>query len=516
MSAPVPSGPGEPPRVVVVGGGITGLAAAWELEPESRAGTLSVDLFEASPRLGGPIVSDIDCGHVLEGGPDCFLTTKPGALELCDELGLSASVIGVRPSARRAYIFRGGRLHRIPAVIGPDRWASVRALLSSTLLSRSGKLRMLFGGLLVRLRPIRADERSALGPQLRSRFGDEAVDWLLEPFVSGVHPAPLDSLSAAVVASVLPSRWIAGRPLPSENAPARAPSRSPGSGPTIRAPAGTFASLREGMEQLPRTLAAQLRGAKVHLARPVLEVRRAGDRYAVAFADGGTVVADSVVLAVPPPVAGRLLKREFPDAASRLGEVRMESVVVVALVLGRKEIPIPLDGSGVLVPRQSGLGVSALTWLSAKWDRAGPDVEDVALRVFLRSAPGGSNLPSPEESLALARQGLREVMGVTANPRYATVFPHRAALAWYEVGHAGRIHEVRRILGEGTGVELAGGSYDGIGIPDAIRSGRSAARRARARAGRGSGTGAREDPARPTPPAVVTESTRPRPAGAPS
>ncbi len=513
MSASRAPGPVEPPRVVIVGGGITGLAAAWELEAQSRAGVLAVDLFEASSHLGGPIISDRGSGHVLEGGPDCFLTTKPGALELCAELGLSGSVIGVRPSARRAYVYRGGRLHRIPAIFGPARWTSLRSLLSSTLLSRSGKLRMVLGGVLVHLRPIRADAQSALGPQLRSRFGDEAVEWLLEPFVSGVHPAPLDLLSASAVASILPPRWVASGPGPAETSPPEPPAPPPTRGRSVRAFAGPFASLREGMEELPRTLAGRLVGARVHLDHPVLEVRREQGRFTVALADGRSVVADRVVLAVPPPVASRLIARESPAAAARLGDVRMESLVVVAVVFDRAEVPIPLDGSGILVPRESGLPVSAFTWLSAKWNRAEDGSEQVALRVFLRVDHGRLDLPSEEESLALAQQGLREVMGITATPRYARVFPHRAALAWYEVGHVARIREVRRLLGEGSGVELAGSAYDGIGIPDAIRSGRDAARRVRALGDRREAVEVRDNLLPTAPSAASREGTRPRTIG---
>lgn len=513
MSASLASEPAEPPRVVIVGGGIAGLAAAWELEPQSRAGTLGVDLFEASSRLGGSIASERTGGQVLEGGPDCFLTTKPAALELCEELGLSESVIGVRPSARRAYIYRGGRLHRIPALLGPGRWASARSVIASDLISRGARLRMLLGGAIVRLRPIRADERSALGPQLRSRFGKEAVDWLLEPLVAGVHPAPLDVLSASVVANVLPSRWIRGsRP---STRPSRVPALPPGEAPRRHAPSGVFASLREGMDQLPRALAERLKGAKVHPGQRITELRRADGRSVVVLADGQAITADGLILAIPPPAAAQLLAGAFPTAAARLAEVKMESLVVVAAVFDRTAVPMALDGSGVLVPRRSGLPVSALTWLSAKWERTAPSSEEVALRVFLRSEPGGPDLPSSEEALAVARQGLREVMGITAAPRYATVFPHRAALAWYEVGHADRIRGVRRILGDGSGVELAGSSYDGMGIPDAIRSGRNAARRVRSYAGLSHAVAVPDEASRATPSSSVTEGSFPRTVGSP-
>ncbi len=489
MSASVAGSPAGPPRVVIIGGGITGLAAAWELEGPSRSGALGVDLFESSDRVGGPIRSDVTSGHVLEGGPDCFLSTKPGAIELCEELGLSGSLIGVRPSAGRAFIYRDGRLHRIPALLGPGRRSAVRALASTTLFSRAGKFRMLAGGALVWLRPIHADDRSALGPQLRSRFGDEAVDWMLEPLVSGVHPAPLEILSASAVAGVLPSRWVVGRSPPTMVRPPSPGPVAPGSPPSVRLPAGPFLSLREGLEQLPRTLAAQLSGAAVHLRTRVREVRPEGERYAVALDDGRNVLADGVVFAVPPPVASQLLAGGFPTAAGHLKEIRMESLGVVGAVFDRSDVPLPLDGSGILVPRRSGLPVSAFTWLSAKWDRPGAGPEEIALRVFLRSDPGRTDPPSEAEWLALAREGLRAVMGITAAPRFATVFAHRAALAWYEVGHVERVREVRRILGDGSGVELAGASYDGLGIPDAIRSGREAARRIRARVERRSPPG---------------------------
>ncbi len=514
MSPSSASSSGEVPRIVIIGGGIAGLAAAWELEPESRDGTLAVEVFEASARLGGPIRSDLGSGHVLEAGADCFLTTKPGALELCRELGLSGSVIGVRPSARRAYIYRGGHLHRIPAVIGPDWWASARSVLASPLLSRAGKLRTILGAAWIRSRPIRVDDHTPLGPQLRSRFGDEVVDWLLEPFLAGVHPAPLDTLSASAVASVLPSRWTTGRPgLPERSA--SAPSRSPPPEDRGRVPVGVFASLQEGMEQLPRTLAEHLRGATVHLNQSVREVRRGKGRYEVVSADGPTVLADGLILAVQPPVAARLLQREFPAASSLLEQVRMESIVVVAAVFDRSEVPVPLDGSGVLVPRSSGLSTSAVTWLSEKWDRGEPERGELALRVFLRLDPGRTTLPTEEECVALARQGVREVMGITARPHYTAVFPHRAALAWYEVGHVDRIREVRRILGPGSGIELAGSSYDGIGIPDAIRSGRDAARRVRGRTEGGRIGSLRDDLSRPTVPVAASEGAGPISVGSP-
>lgn len=475
MSLPSSESPSRPPHVVIVGGGVAGLAAAWELEPWSRSGQLSVDLYEASSRFGGPIVSDRASGFVLEGGPDSFLTRKPEALALCEELGLSASLIGFRRSAQGAYIFRAGRLHRIPPLFGVSPWSAARSVLSTSLLSRVGKVRAAIGVGAVRLRPIRTDDRIALGPQLRSRFGNEAVDWLLEPFVAGVHPAPLEVLSPAAVATVLPSRWVAGvhPPTPTSSGSRAAAAKPDRSG---RRP-GPFASLRDGMERLPLAIVEQVRGAELHVGQPVDEVRPEGDRYGVVLSGGTTVLADGVILAVSTDAAARILSRGLPDVGEELRGIRMSDLIVAGLVFDRKDIPMTLDGAGVLVPTRSGLPISAITWLSAKWDRPDPDPERVALRVFLRNDITNSGSSSPGPSLERVRRGLREVMGITAAPRYAVVFPHRASMPWYELGHDGRVAEIRQKLRDWPRVELAGSPYDGIGIPDAVRSGREAARR---------------------------------------
>ena len=468
MTSLPPTGTDGPPHVVVVGGGLAGLSAAWELEPSSRAGLVTVDLFESSPRFGGAVATDEGSGLALEGGPDSFLTTKPEALDLCEELGLSGSLIGVRSSARGAYIYRGGKLHRIPPLLGVRTGVAVRGLLSTSLLSRAGKLRAALGAGLTRLWPVRLDERSALGPQLRSRFGDEAVEWLLEPFMAGVHPAPLDVLSPRAVASVLPARWsaAAGSVTPTRT------SRGP-----LRRPVGVFASLRGGMEELPRSLVRGIHGARLHPSSAVRRVQRENGRFHVEMDNGEERLADGVILATSAPRAAQMLNEGLPRVAEGLASVRMGDSVVVALVYDRSQVPTPLDGSGVLVPRGTGLPISAITWLSAKWEQAADLPDAVALRAFLRVEGSGSRLPDEQEARSLVRASLQAVMGITASPRRSVVFVHRAILPWYEVGHLDRVAEIRRRLREWPSLELAGSSFDGIGLPDTIRSGRGAARR---------------------------------------
>ena len=477
MTDPTEEAAARPPRVVIVGGGMAGLAAAWELERWSRAGELVVDLFESSPRVGGPVVTDYGSGFALEGGPDSFLTTKPDFMEMVEELGLSNSLIGVRESAHGAYIFRAGHLHRIPPLIGVGFWSAARSIRSTTLLSRAGKLRMSLGAILVRLRPIRADERAALGPQLRSRFGREAVEWLLEPFLAGVHSTPIDLLSPSAVAAVLPARWMAAasRPRVTETPAESSPPRSGAAAPR-RSP---FASLREGMESLPRRLRGSLEGTRVHLRTKVNALQREGDSYRVLLGDGSAQPADGVILAVPGVDAADLLRSAGPAGAVReLDDVARPPIVVVGFVYRREDVPLPLDGTGVLVPSPTGLPITAITWLSSKWDRPDPALGGVALRAFLRPPGGeGSVRPTDEESVGLARGGLRQVMGIEASPTYSVVFAHSGGLPWYEVGHADRVMRARQSLSAWPRIELAGNAYDGIGLPDVVRSGRGAARR---------------------------------------
>lgn len=473
MSAAAPPDETEAFRVVIVGGGVAGLAAAWELESSTPPGAVPIDLFEATERLGGPLITDRASGHILEGGPDSFLTSKPEALDLCEELGLSGSVIGVRPAARRAFIYRRGRCHRIPLVLGAGRWASARSVLAASVLSPLGRLRLLLGGSLVGLRPLPSGDEVALGPELRSRFGNEAVDWLLEPLIAGVHPAPVDRLSASAVANVLPSRWRTAEKDPPRPAPSRV---APGGSATPRpADPGAFATLREGMDLLPRRLVERLRRTRLHVTRRVAAVRRNASGWEVDLEAGGSVPADGIVLAVPAASAARLLRSASPEAAAALGAVRASRSIVVGLVFDRSQVPASPEGSGVLVPFRAGLPISAVTWLSSKWDRPPAEGDSVGVRVFLRNELSAREPPPSElEAVSWAREGLRAVAGIVGEPRYAAVFVHPPALPWYEVGHGRRIATARSALG--PRVQLAGASYDGIGIPDSIRSGRTAAR----------------------------------------
>ncbi|MFZ0698642.1 MAG: FAD-dependent oxidoreductase [Thermoplasmata archaeon] len=465
------------PQVAIVGGGMAGLAAAWELEPWSRAGALTVHLYEASDRFGGPLQTDLSSGLLIEGGPDSFLTTKPEGIALCSELGLSDALIGTSPSARGAYIYRKNRLHRIPPVFGSPTGVAARSLASSKLLSGPGRLRAAAGLALTRLVPIPIGDDVALGPNLRSRFGSEAVDWLFEPFVAGLHPAPLDVLSTAAIDRMLPVRWTAAtHPVPS-HASGGGPTPAPGAGGRASRSETPFVALRDGMAQLPRTLLASFRGTQVHPGQGVSELAPENGRYSLRFPDGSNAVADTILLAISAGSAAHILRAGFPDAARELARIRLADLVVVGFVFHRSDVPVPLDGTGVLVPRRSGLPISAVTWLSSKWERPDPTGESVALRVFVR-VEGFPSIEAPDaEWSSRAREGLRVTMGIQAAPAYTMVFRHPRCLAWYSVGHAQRVGRVRQILRKWPRIELIGSSYDGVGIPDAIRSGRQAARR---------------------------------------
>lgn len=465
------------PRVAIIGGGIAGLAAAWELERWSREGGFCVDVYEASDRFGGPIQTDLSSGLVLEGGPDSFLTTKPDALDLCTELGLADALIGTRPSTRGAFIYRGNRLHRIPALFGSPARAAARSLLSNPLLSVAGRLRAAAGLALARLAPIPIGDDVALGPRLRCRFGREAVDWLFEPFVAGVHPAPLDVLSTAAVHRVLPDRWTAAVRVDPPRGPAhRDPSASAQQAHDHRF-ATPFVALSEGMEQLPRALMSRFQGTRPHARHRASAITQEDGRYLVRFENEPAASADAIILATSAAVAGQLLLLGLPGVAQELARVRFSDVIVVALVFDRSDIPGPLNGTGILVPRRTGLPISAITWLSSKWERPDPTGRSIVLRVFVRSEGSAATESSDAEWLAHAARGLRVTMGIRMPPRHAVVFRHHGTLAWYSVGHARLVEEIRRSLDAWPRVELAGSSYDGIGLPDAIRSGRAAARR---------------------------------------
>ena len=460
-------------RLVVVGGGITGLAAAHralELARERRI-ALELTLVEARERLGGTIATERAGGFLIEAGPDSFLSEKPWALALCRRLGLEDRLARTDDRYRKVFVWHAGRLHPLPdgwELLAPTRLAP---FLSSRLFSWPGKLRMAFD--LVLPRGIADDE--SLGAFVRRRLGREALERVAQPLVAGIYTADPDDLSLTATMPRFAELEKQERSIILGLRRARRRALETG---VSGARWSLFVTLKEGMEDLVAALATRLQPGTVLLKQRVAGVERRGDRWRVATAEGADLDADRVIVATESHAAARMLRYVDPTLATLLAEVPYASSATVTLGYRRADVPHPLDGFGFVVPHAEKRALLACTFSSVKYAGRAPE-GDVLLRAFVGGALNEAVLELDDAPLVMrARAELREALGITAAPALARVFRWPKAMPQYHVGHLARVETIERRAGALPGLDLAGGAYRGVGIADCVRSGEAAAERA--------------------------------------
>ncbi|OLC54210.1 MAG: protoporphyrinogen oxidase [Candidatus Rokubacteria bacterium 13_1_40CM_4_69_39] len=460
-------------RLVVVGGGITGLAAAHhalELARERRI-ALELTLVEARERLGGTIATERAGGFLIEAGPDSFLSEKPWALALCRRLGLEDRLARTDDRYRKVFVWHAGRLHPLPdgwELLAPTRLAP---FLSSRLFSWPGTLRMAFD--LVLPRGIADDE--SLGAFVRRRLGREALERVAQPLVAGIYTADPDDLSLTATMPRFAELEKQERSIILGLRRARRRALETG---VSGARWSLFVTLKEGMEDLVAALATRLQPGTVLLKQRVAGVERRGDRWRVATAEGADLDADRVIVATESHAAARMLRYVDPTLATLLAEIPYASSATVTLGYRRADVPHPLDGFGFVVPRTEKRALLACTFSSVKYAGRAPE-GDVLLRAFVGGALNEAVLELDDAPLVMrARAELREALGITAAPALARVFRWPKAMPQYHVGHLARVETIERRAGALPGLDLAGGAYRGVGIADCVRSGEAAAERA--------------------------------------
>ena len=451
--------------VVVIGGGIAGLTAAYELHRLAAADgrATRVGLVEGAPRLGGKIVTDEAGGFLVEGGPDSFLARKPWALELARELGLESRVVAADGEPRTTFVVRRGRLVPLPLGALP--------LLRSPLLSWGAKLRLA----LERFQPPRrgsGDE--SVADFVRRRAGGEVLERLAEPLLAHVHVADVERMSLDASYPQLAELERRHGSLTRGVAALRRRA-APG--------APVFLTLRGGIGELVERLAARLPPESLRLGRAVRRLEaRPGGGWIVRLADGEAMPAAAVVLAVPAFAAAELAAPLDAALARRLRAIRYASLATLSLAYRRREVAHPLAGYGFFVPRREVRTVLASTWTSSKFAGRVPDEDHVLLRVFLGGALGEEALRGDDDALVdRARADLRDLLGLTAEPVLARLYRWPRGYPQYEVGHRERVAAIAAAVPPGLAV--AGSAYHGVGLPDCVRSAREAARAAYAALG---------------------------------
>ncbi len=447
---PLDASPQNRKRLVVIGAGISGLSAAYaalKASPDS-----DVTLLEASARSGGLIESEhAEHGLLVEHGPDGLLASKPEAVDAASSFGLE--LIEGGPAPRRAFALMDHRMTPLPARLGSWSAHAILELMNSPLLSWAGKARIAMEPYAPRARE-RSDESVRMF--FERRFGAELLERAIEPLLRGIYGAPTDQLS---MRAIFPRLCALEEEYGSI---ALGLTRQPAAAQTTGA---TIVSLRDGMSSLPDAYAAAL-GERLRTDTPVRSLHRTpGGRWRIALKRGGSVDADSVVVAAPPWIAARMVAPASADLAHELSAVRASDLAVATFAWRRDQVPHKLDGTGWVTVSTEPSAIAACTWSSRKWtDRADDGVE--LFRCFMREPFG-----DPTDLGAAARRELRELLGVTADPLYSRVRIRRRVLPIYEVGHADRVRRIADLARELPGFALAGNAYGGIGISDCIASG---------------------------------------------
>ena len=446
--------------VLVVGGGISGLSAAYELQ---RRG-VSVRVLEASERPGGVIRTERFDGWVIDGGPDSMLVQKPAAVGLCRELGIADRLVSTL-TPRTAYVLRDGRLH--PILEGSFLGFPVRvsALARSPLFTLGGKARMACEVLVPRGDP---DADESIAAFIRRRFGEEAVDYLAEPLLAGIHAGDVDRLSTrALFPRLVDAERQSGSVIRAFRALRMTPSQQ-----------GAFVSLPGGVGELVDALASRIGPGAIALSTRVTDLQHAGTFLVDTAA--GRLQARAVILAVPAYAAGGILRGVQTRLAALCEDVPYASTATVAFGYRRDHIDHPMRGSGFVVPRVERCPLLAATWVTSKWPHRAPD-NHVLLRAFLGGGRDPHRLDRTDAELVeLARGALADIMPTRGAPLFSRLYRWTRQSPQYEVGHLQRVAAIESHLAAIPGLFVTGSGFRSIGIPDCIADSRETAARAAA------------------------------------
>ncbi|AST05475.1 protoporphyrinogen oxidase [Anoxybacillus flavithermus] len=455
-------------KVVIIGGGMTGLAAAYYLQKEAREKQLpiSCELIEASHRLGGKVQTVYRDGFVIERGPDSFLARKMSASRLIHEVGLEKEL--VHNTAGQSYILVNRTLHPIPggAVMGiPTKLAP---FVMTRLFSPFGKLRAAADFVLP---PLKTEGDVSLGQFFRRRLGNEVVDRLIEPLLSGIYAGDIDELS---LMATFPQYFhleqkhgslVLGmkRSMPKQKTKQKSDK-------------GIFQTLKTGLASLVDAIEQRLEKGTVHKGVRVERIEKVEERYVLTLSNGEKKEADSVVVAVP----HQSLPSLFPNETtfSLFETMPSTSVATVALAFPKEAVAKDMNGTGFVVSRDSDYTITACTWTHKKWPHTTPEGY-VLLRCYV-GRPGDEAIvdQTDEDIVQVVMDDLNKVMNITMNPMFSIVTRWKQSMPQYTVGHRERMERVKQYMQQHLpGIFLAGSSYEGLGLPDCIDQGEEAVKK---------------------------------------
>ncbi|MGG6314342.1 protoporphyrinogen oxidase [Paenibacillus macerans] len=458
-------------KVVVIGGGLTGLSAAFYIRKFYRGqGILpQITLLEKSGALGGKIETLEKDDFVIEKGPDSFLARKTAMTDLAKELGLEQELVSMNPDAKKTYIVSGGKLHPMPSGLVLGIPTELGPFLRSGLVSWGGKAR----AMLDLVMPARqSEEDESLGAFIERRLGAEVLENVTEPLLAGIYAGDTYKLSLQstfpqfgeverAYGSLIKGMMTGKKPVETHTGTKRS----------------AFLTFRRGLQTLVDGLIGSLSDVNRRLDSEVAEIRRSGpEAYEVVLTSGESLAADDVIVTVPAFAAADLLRPHVDVSA--LDAINYVSVANVVMAFDCKDVTGLFDGSGFLVPRKEGLNITACTWTGIKWLHTSPD-DKMLLRCYVGRSGDEENVFLPDEELAeLVLKDLKQLMNVTARPLFTEITRLPKSMPQYPVGHLEHIAGLNeRLEASLPGVYATGAAFYGVGLPDCIKQAKELAER---------------------------------------
>ncbi|GAE35124.1 protoporphyrinogen oxidase [Halalkalibacter akibai] len=457
-------------RIAVIGGGITGLAAARKLERAKEQGfNLEYDLYEKSSQLGGKIQTERKNGFVIERGPDSYLARKESMTRLAKDVGIEDDLLP--NDTGQAFVLKGDRLYPIPggAIMGIP--TEIKPFIYTQLLSPLGKLRAATDFVYPSFTA--KDEDISLGHFFRRRLGNEVVDNLIEPLLSGIYAGNLDKLS---LKATFPQFQQVEQKHGSLIRGMKASRAKQGPKVEKTKSKGMFLTFRNGLQSFVEAIESKLEAGSVHKNSHITKIYKQDNQLHLLFKDGSIQTYDDVIVTTPPKITAALLV-DYPYF-SYLNDMETTTVATVAMAYKEDRITIPHDGTGFVVSKKSNHAITACTWTHKKWKHSTPPGYGL-LRAYV-GRPGDSAIVSrsDEEIVKAVLYDLRQVMEIEGDPEFFVVTRWQEAMPQYNVGHTFKISKIKEDLARNLpGIHLAGGGIEGIGLPDCIDQGEAAVER---------------------------------------
>jgi len=459
-------------KIIIIGGGIAGLATAYRIQRKiSEGADLECVLLEGSDRFGGKISTEKSDGFVIERGPDSFISQKPAAIQLCKQLGLEDRLTGTNPNSPNTFVYTGGKLMTMPDGLSLMIPTKFLPFALTPLFSLPGKIRMALDLLIPRKE---GDSDESLASFVRRRMGEEALSKMAEPMLAGIYASDPEKMS---IGSTFPMfveterkyRSLIIGMLARKKAMLMNSSKHPTTSYSL------FMTLKDGLGEMVDAVIKKSPGVQFKSGAKVAALEKKEDGWHAKLEDGWECQADAIILATPAAITSKILYPIAPDSAELLNRIHYVTTATVTLGYKKEGFSHSLDGFGFVVPKAEGCSILACTWTSSKFPHRAPEGY-VMLRCYLGGAIQEEIAEKDSETLEkLVRDDLQKIMGIKETPVFCKVFQNHKSNVQYHVNHSERIDAIMENLKNFPGLFLTGSAYHGIGIPDCIQDGNQTA-----------------------------------------